>query len=212
MHDVEESYHVKLESFTGPLDLLLHLIRKHEVNIYDIPIALITQQYLEYLNLMKTLNLSFAGEFLVMAATLVQIKSRLLLPRDSEPVVEEGEGEAEDPRDELVRRLVEYQQYKDVSGRLFEQERLWRDVFQRGPGPSSEKPVRDVLLDEVSLFDLLDVLQDVLTRTSEQQLMEVTHDAVTVQDRINVVLERLEEESAVTFSSLFNDVETRSLW
>ena len=210
MQHIEESYHVKLDSFTGPLDLLLHLIRKHEIDIYDIPIALITQQYLEYLNFMKTLNLSFAGEFIVMAATLVQIKSRLLLPRESKQVVEGGdENEAADPRDELVRRLVEYQQYKEASSRLFEQERLWRDVFQRGPTPNSEKHVRDVLLDEVGLFDLLDVLQDVMKRTSARQLMEVTYDTVTVQDRINAVLERLEEESAVTFSSLFKDVQEK---
>ena len=116
MEELEESYQVKLDSFTGPLDLLLHLIRKNEINIYDIPIALITRQYLEYIHFMKDLNLSLAGEFLVMAATLVQIKSRMLLPKEEVEALEEEEGE--DPRHELVRRLVEYQQYKEAAEHL----------------------------------------------------------------------------------------------
>src|SRR5262245_5970519 len=127
------AYQVKLPVFEGPLDLLLHLIKEHRVDIYDIPIALITRQYLEYLDLMKELNLSIAGEFLVMAATLVQIKSRMLLPREEQPESTEPE---EDPREELVRRLVEYQRFKDAAVELEEREAVWRDVFRREPTPT----------------------------------------------------------------------------
>ena len=112
---IELPYHVRLEQFEGPLDLLLHLIKKHEINIYDIPISLITQQYLEYVNLMTSLNLTVAGDFLVMAATLVHIKSRMLLPVDE---TEADEEDGPDPREDLVRRLLEYKQYKDAAGRL----------------------------------------------------------------------------------------------
>lgn len=210
MELTHQPYQVQLESFSGPLDLLLHLIRKNEVNIYDIPIALITQQYLDYLKLMKTLNLTLAGEFLVMAATLVQIKSRMLLPKvEASSDVDEADGE--DPRSELVRRLVEYEQYKEVSGRLWEQERLWRDIFQGGPAPNSEKPAREVLLEDVSFIDLLDALQEVLTRTANQQLFDVTPDSLTVQDRINSILERLEIEPALSFASLFDAAGGRAM-
>ncbi len=208
MEELEESYQVKLDSFTGPLDLLLHLIRKNEINIYDIPIALITRQYLEYIHFMKDLNLSLAGEFLVMAATLVQIKSRMLLPKEEVEALEEEEGE--DPRDELVRRLVEYQQYKEAAGQLSEQERLWRDMFRREPMVPEKSGPREILLEEVGLFDLLEALQDVLTRTESSEFLEITPDTLTVQDRINTILERLEAEPSLTFSALFEDVRNRS--
>ena len=207
MEQTEISYEVKLDAFTGPLDLLLHLIRKHEIDIYDIPISLITHQYLEYLKLMKELNLSFAGEFLVMAATLVQIKSRMLLPQETELPTEEEEGG--DPRSELVRRLVEYQQFKEVAGQLSEQEKIWRDMFQRES--DDPIPVRDVLMDDVNMFDLLGALREVLIRTEAQVLMDITPDTFTVQDRINWIVEQLEETSTINFLSLFDDVENRLL-
>ncbi len=199
MQQVETAYEVKLEAFNGPLDLLLHLIRKHEINIYDIPIALITRQYLEYLQIMKELNLSFAGDFLVMASTLIHIKSRTLLPQETAP--EPGDEEGEDPRSELVRRLVEYQQFKEVAGRLSDQERLWRQVFQREPEQSQS--VRDVLSEDVQVFDLLSALQEVLAQTAVSTGLEFTPDTLTVQDRINNVIERLEETPALTFAALF---------
>ena len=199
MEQVETAYEVKLEAFSGPLDLLLHLIRKHEINIYDIPIALITRQYLEYLQVMKELNLSFAGDFLVMASTLIHIKSRTLLPQ--EPGPESGDEEGEDPRSELVRRLVEYQQFKEVAGRLSDQERLWRQVFQREPEQSQQ--VREVLSEDVQVFDLLSALQEVLAQTAASPELEFTPDTLTVQDRINSVIERLEETPALTFAALF---------
>ena len=208
MEHIEIPYEVKLDAFTGPLDLLLHLIRKHEVNIYDIPISLVTKQYLEYINLMKELNLSYAGEFLVMAATLIQIKSRMLLPQEAEAPMEDEEGE--DPRSELVRRLIEYQQFKDVAGQLTEQEKIWRDMFQREPVHVA--PVRDVLMDDVSMYDLLGALQEVLGRTeAPTSVVEITPDTWTVQDRINGIVERLEETPTINFSSLFDDATTRLL-
>ncbi len=199
MNQVETAYEVKLEAFSGPLDLLLHLIRKHEINIYDIPIALIARQYLEYLQIMKELNLSLAGDFLVMASTLIHIKSRMLLPQ--EPGPEPCDEESEDPRSELVRRLVEYQQFKDVAGRLSEQERLWRQVYQREPEQS--QPVREVFPDDVHAFDLLSALQEVLAQSAGSSVVELTPDTLTVQDRINSVIERLEETSSLTFAALF---------
>lgn len=208
MEQIEIPYEVKLDAFTGPLDLLLHLIRKHEVNIYDIPISLVTQQYLEYLKLMKELNLSFAGEFLVMAATLVQIKSRMLLPQEAASDEEEEEGE--DPRTELVRRLVEYQQFKDVAGQLTEQEKIWRDMFQREAIHVPQ--IREVLMEDVNMYDLLGALQEVLVRTeAPNATVEITLEALTVQDRINGIVERLEENPEITFASLFDDASTRLL-
>ncbi len=205
MELIEPTYEVKLEAFSGPLDLLLHLIRKHEINISDIPIALITRQYLEYLQLMKELNLSFAGDFLVMAATLIHIKSRTLLPQEMEP--EPGEEEGEDPRSELVRQLVEYQQFKEVAGRLSDQERLWRQMFQREPEQSP--PLREVFPDDVQVFDLLSALQEVLAQTDATPGLELTPDTMTVQDRINGVIERLEETPTITFAALFEGATDR---
>ena len=206
MDQLEISYEVKLEAFTGPLDLLLHLIRKHEINIYDIPIFLITKQYLDYIEMMKDLNLSLAGEFLVMASTLLQIKSRMLLPQ--EDPVSEDEEEGEDPRSELVRRLVEYQQYKEAAGELTEQESLWRNIFHREP-VQQPSPVREILVEDVSLFDLLDALQDVLSRTESEVFVNISADTMTVQDRINLIIERLEQEPTLTFSALFDDASNR---
>lgn len=200
MEQLEIPYQVKLEKFEGPLDLLLHLIKKNEINIYDIPIALITQQYLEYLSLMKALNLTVAGEFLVMAATLVQIKARLLLPAD------EGEGDEEDgpdPREELIRRLLEYKQFKDVAGQLDTREREWRDVYGRVEVLPTPAKAAEALLEEVTLFDLVDALQSVLVRTPHRQLMEIEADHLTVKDRMNAVLEILEGKESVTFVALF---------
>lgn len=210
LEEIEEGYQVKLDSFTGPLDLLLHLIRKQEINIYDIPIALITRQFLDYLNLMKNLNLSFAGEFLVMAATLLQIKSRMLLPKEeSENEVEDS---TEDPRDELIRRLVEYERFKEAAFRLSSQEKIWGEAFSREPTQAvREKNEEEVAMDDLNLFDLLGALQEVLNRTTSESFLDVSMDTQTVQDRINAILERLESEAAVNFYSLFDSAYSRSL-
>ncbi len=200
MDQTELPYQVKIENFEGPLDLLLHLIKKNEINIYDIPVALIAQQYLDYLSVMKELNLAVAGEFLVMAATLLHIKSRMLLP------VEETEGDEEDgpdPREELVRRLLEFKQFKEAASQLDYKERLWRDVFTREPGPPVELEQDESLLDEVSLFDLVDALQGVLARHPGKRLVEIIPDNLTVRDRMNAIIESLEGQEAVAFTALF---------
>jgi segregation and condensation protein A len=205
---MELPYHVRLETFEGPLDLLLHLIKKNEINICDIPIALITQQYLDYLSLMTSLNLAVAGDFLVMAATLVQIKSRMLLPPDETQLDEE---DGPDPRDELVRRLMEYKQFKDAANQLDYREHQWRDVFAReGAAPP---PVRadELTLEDVSLFDLVDALQGVLSRTPASRVIQLEAENLTVKDRMAAILEYLEGRESATFVSLFEDQRHRLL-
>lgn len=203
---VDPSYQVRLETFTGPLDLLLHLIKKNEINIYDIPIALITQQYLEYLKLMKTLNLAVAGEFLVMAATLVQIKSRMLLPQDHEAGDEE---EGPDPREELVRRLLEYKQFKEAASRLWAREREWREMFARESETAAGPPNPEMALEGLTLFDLVEALQTVLARVPPERFLEITPDTITIQDRMTAILETLGRQESVTFSALFEGVASR---
>jgi segregation and condensation protein A len=196
----EWPYQVRIENFEGPLDLLLHLIKKNEINIYDIPIALIAQQYLEYLEAMQELNLNVAGDFLVMAATLLQIKSRMLLPLDEST---EDEEEGPDPREELVRRLLEYKTYKEAARQLDGQERMWRDIFSRDPAPTEAFESDETPLENVSLFDLVDALKVVLDRNQGKQLLEITPDNLTVRDRMNVILEMLEGKDSVAFVDLF---------
>jgi segregation and condensation protein A len=198
----EDSYRIRLDEFEGPLDLLLHLIKKNEINIYDIPIALITKQYLDYISTMKSLNLVVAGEFLVMAATLIHIKSRMLLPVEAEGDEDEA---GEDPRAELVRRLLEYKQFKEAAGNLVQRGQQWREVFGRPAlegGQISNLSPEETLL-ELTLFDLVDALQGVLQRVPAKTLIEVTADHLTVKDRMNYILERLEQESALPFDALF---------
>ena len=203
---IELPYQVRLEQFEGPLDLLLHLIKKNEINIYDIPISLIAQQYLEYLGLMTSLNLAVAGDFLVMAATLVHIKSRMLLPADQ---TEGDDEDGPDPREELVLRLLEYKRYKDASTRLDERERLWREVFSREQ-PLPVAPRSDEsLLDDVSLFDLVDALQSIIARSPRQDLIEILPEHLTVKDRMNAILESLADKESVTFPSLFDTPRSR---
>lgn len=200
----EEDYRVQLPVFEGPLDLLLHLIKKSEINIYDIPIALITQQYLEYLDLMKSLNLNIAGEFLVMAATLIHIKSKMLLPPED---LQEEEPE-EDPRAELVHRLLEYQRFKDAAEGLAHREETWREAFRR-PQDCVE-PEQEILLTEVSLFDLMEALRTVLTRVPKEGVMEILPDELSVRQRMSLVMERLERSGGITFDALFEKERTRA--
>lgn len=211
---LDAAYRVHLDEFEGPLDLLLHLIKKNEINIYDIPIAVITKQYLDYISLLKYLNLEVAGEFLVMAATLIHIKSRMLLPAETEG--DEDEEGGEDPRAELVRRLLEYKQFKEAAAGLVERREQWRDVygrpafFERGQVSdlSPNEEVDEASL-ELTLFDLVDAFQDIVQRTPAQAFVEVTPDHLTVKDRMNYILERLEYEAAIPFESLFVPEEGR---
>jgi len=199
------STNFQLEIFEGPLDLLLHLIKKNEVNITDIPIATITEQYLATLELMQTLNLDMAGEFLVMAATLIHIKSRVLLPESDAETDEEEEGG--DPREELMRRLLEYQRFKEAAGELAQRDVLTRDVFVRATAPM-EKPAPTAFR-ELSVFELLTALRRVLERLPKDEFHEVTLEKITVREKMTLVLERLRVDGQVVFESLFTDAGTR---
>ena len=198
------STHVQLEIFEGPLDLLLHLIKKNEVSITDIPIATITEQYLAALDLMQTLSLDVAGEFLVMAATLIHIKSRMLLPAGDD---EADEDEGVDPRDELVRRLLEYQRYKDAASELEQRDILTRDVFIRAAPPMEETVPRGFR--EVSIFELLGALKRVIERLPKDAVHEVTLDKITVREKMTLLLDKLRIQSQILFEALFDDVKTR---
>ncbi|MBH0202783.1 MAG: segregation/condensation protein A [Nitrospira sp.] len=197
----ELPYQVRIENFEGPLDLLLHLIKKNEINIYDIPVAMIAQQYLEYLEAMEVLNLNVAGDFLVMAATLLQIKSKMLLPVDE---TADDEEEGPDPREELVRRLLEYKAFKEAARQLDDQEKVWCETFWREHALSVEEEVEeDLPLENVSLFDLVDALKDVLERNPGSRLIEIAPDNLTVRERMNLILETLEGKDSVSFVALF---------
>ena len=204
-----ESYSVKLEAFEGPLDLLIHLIRKNEVNIYDIPIALITQQYLDYIEVMKELNLDTVGEFLVMAATLIHIKSKMLLPRPES--AEEGEPE-EDPREALVRRLLEHQKFRAAAELLHE-----RAVLRGAQWIRPDGRVADIAGDEyayepeieVDLFSLLAAFRGVLERAKQRPKVLLPPEEVPVEVRIEQLLSRLSETDACGFEDLFSKDDTR---
>ncbi|HXX80942.1 MAG TPA: segregation/condensation protein A [Thermodesulfovibrionales bacterium] len=212
---MEEVYSIKLPVFEGPLDLLLHLINENKVNIYDIPIALITRQYLEFIEMMKELNLDIAGEFLLMAATLIHIKSRMLLP------VEEVAGEEpEDPRFELVQRLIEYQAFKEASLALREREGEWSNIFHRkgrygkqreglfeGGEPLEGEGELDLF--DLSLFDLLGAFKNLLDKASPE-VANITRETLTVKDRISFIVEMIEKQDAIQFEELFQGKGSRT--
>ena len=196
-------YDVKLGVFEGPLDLLLHLIRIDEVEITDIPIARVAEQYLEYLELMRELNLDVAGEYLVMAATLAWIKSRMLLP----PEPGEGEGEVLDPRAELVARLLEYQRFKEVAAELDDRSLLGRDVFP-AHGPELERPPEAEREIEVGLFQLVEAFRAALRRAGPSGAAhEVEVETVTVHERMLVVMRALEARESCEFDEVIVDTE-----
>ena len=198
-------YIFRLEMFEGPLDLLLHLISKNELDIANIPIALITNQYLDYLKLMKVLNLDIAGEYLLMAATLLHIKSKTLLPSSSEQEEEEGE----DPRAELVRRLLEYQKYKQAAVELERRPVLDRDVFIRLIPADPEEPTEEERL-EVSLFELLEAFRGILERVKAETFHEVILDRITVEERVQEILSLLRKENrSIAFQHLFSEQASR---
>lgn len=197
------AFRVALPSFEGPLDLLLHLIREHKLDIFDIPIALITEKYLEYLEAMREINLDIAGEFLVMASTLAHLKSRLLLPRH-EAVGEVEPEEQGDPREELVRRLLEYQKYKEAADSLSRQDILDRDVFPRRVAQVRLPiPEDEIGLAEVSVYKLIEALDRVLERLEPKLQHEVMRERLSLSDAIHQVAERIGAQGRVTFFSLF---------
>jgi segregation and condensation protein A len=202
-----EAYPVRLQNFEGPLDLLLHLIRQHELNVYDIPIALITQQYLEYLEIMQELDLDVAGEFLVMAATLIHIKSRLLLPR---PAPEQLTEDEEDPRDALVRRLVAHQQFKAAAEMLHERETVrsaqWTRPDALVAAIAGEAPEPEL---EVDLFSLMSAFKAVLARAKQRPQVILPGEQISIEARIEQLLGRLSTTEACGFVELFDDVASR---
>lgn len=191
------SYKVKLEVFEGPLDLLLYLIKKNEVDIYDIPIASVTEQYLEYLELMRMLDLNIAGEFLVMAATLIHIKSKMLLPPEEKEILPVEE---EDPREELVRRLLEYKRFKEAAGVLQDLEGQRRQMFTRAATIELESGEKFF---EASLFDLITALTKVLKDVPKDVFQEIVKDEFTVEQKVHDILHILVEKPAIFISELF---------
>lgn len=203
----EEAYNIKIPVFEGPLDLLLHLIRENKIDIYDIPISVITSRYLEYIGMMKELNLDIAGEFLVMAATLIHIKSRMLLPIDETADVQEED----DPRFELVQRLIEYQAFKEASLALKEKEEEWSNVFHReASGKDSEAEEEGELsLFDLSLFDLIGAFKQILDK-APPEVIGITRETLTVKDRIAFIIEKLENQETIRFEDLFEGAAARS--
>ena len=201
--DPKNLTHVKLPVFEGPLDLLLYLIKKDEIDIYDIPIERITSQYLDYLRLIKMLDLEVAGEYLVVAATLVYIKSRVILPHDQRPP--EDETDEDDPRWELVRQLVEYKKYKDAAFELQQCLARQEDIHSRGGSVKPDLGADGSLpFDKVGLFDLLSVFQKVLSRANaNEDLKDIFEDRFTVSDKIQFIQGLLIERSRVVFEELF---------
>lgn len=200
-------YEVRLEIFEGPLDLLLHLIHRNEVSITDIPIALITSQYLDTVSLMQSLNLDVAGEYLVMAAYLTFIKSQMLLPPVRDDDADES-GPQEDPRDDLVAHLLEYKRYKESAECFGSLPLLGRDVFAREASDTRDEPVSAAPID-VSIDDLLAALRHVLLKAAREHGIELQPERLHVKDRMRLILERLETVDRLRFDELLNADESR---
>jgi segregation and condensation protein A len=203
----DQEYRIELPAFEGPLDMLLHLIQKHELDILDIPIGFITEKYLEYLRLMQNLAIDVASEYLVMAATLAHIKSKMLLPAPPPGQDEDGDEEEGDPREDLIRRLLEYQKYKAAAADLDARGALGRDVFLRG-APVVES-TGSAPLAEVGVYALLDAFSKILARTKVELTHEVSFDRMTITERIQQLSESLRERRRTRFEELVGDVKTR---
>lgn len=199
----ENSYHVSLEIFEGPLDLLLHLIKENNIDIFNIPVAKITQQYMSYIEAMQTLNLNVAGEFLLMASTLAHIKSKLLLPPD--PTQDDDSEEGKDPRNELVRRLLEYQKYKNAAENLFTLPQLDRDVFVRIPVRQIILQEQPVELAEVSVFKLVQAFHKILDGLPSTHTHDVGREYYSIRDCAKEIENKLKEniDGKMYFSALF---------
>ncbi|HPC60924.1 MAG TPA: segregation/condensation protein A [Verrucomicrobiota bacterium] len=202
-------YKVKFEVFEGPLDLLLYLIKKEEVDIYQVNLTRLAEQFIEYIETLRLLDLEVAGEFLVMAATLMYIKSRELLPKDQQ-VQLEGEDEGEDPRWELIRQLVEYKKFKDAAAQLAELEARQEQVFPRAPVKlefESEPPRRL----EASIFDLVNAVSAILQRVAQREdQRDIFEDKWSVSEKIEFVLREISERPQLRFSDLFQGVTSRA--
>lgn len=199
----DEELKLRLGEFAGPLDLLLHLIRKEQVNIFDLPIARITDEYLRYLRLMKELDIAVAGDFLVMAATLIEIKSKMLLPR--EPLEELGEEEIEDPRRALVERLLEHQKFKNAAQMLWSKATVEQSVFPRGKIETDDENPEI----RVGVFDLLNVFQKILARHKKEIALEIEREEMTLAEMLATLRERLQKEKEISVTGLFQQTHTK---
>jgi segregation and condensation protein A len=200
-------YKIKLEIFEGPLDLLLYLVKKDHLNIYDIPISKVTEQYLQYLELMKFLDLNIAGEFLVMAATLMQIKSKMLLPAEENP---EAQAEPDDPRAELVKRLLEYEKFKEIADNLRQRESTQQEVFKRPALEiNKEVPQETETYFEASLFDLISAFSKALEEVPREVFYEVIKDEFTVEEKVHHILHTLLVAPSLRLSELFSQARNK---
>jgi len=195
----DDIYRVQItDIFEGPLDLLVHLIKKNEVDIYDIPIALITKQYLDYIQWLKSMNIELAGDFLVMAATLAQVKSKMLLP------AAEDDEDQEDPRQEITRPLMEYLKLKSAADDLAGRTLLGKDTFTREHGDEDYLSDEDEDMIKIGLFELIDAFQKILKNVSSDHLVDLTADNISVKDRIYEIVDIFEKQNSVTFNELFS--------
>src|SRR5438876_1473874 len=205
--DMDSDYKVKLEIFEGPLDLLLFLIKRDEIDIYDISIERITRQYLEYLQAFKELNIDIAGEFVVMAANLIYLKSRSLLPLDQQPPEEEAE--EDDPRWDLIRQLIEYKKFKEAAAQLHDRALEQERIFTRDGG-SVAMPDALLPLHEVGIFQLIHAFQEVIKRVeAREDLQEIFGERFSVSDKIEKILQRVGDGTPVRFSDLFGQIVSR---
>jgi segregation and condensation protein A len=200
----EKAYKVRLQTFEGPLDLLLHLVKTNELDLYNLPIAVITDQYLQYLDMFEQLNLDVAGEYLVMAATLMYLKSRLLLPID-----EEDEEEQEDPAGDLVRQLAEYQRYREAAEELRDRALLGRDVFRRPPSPPERDGSEETPFQPVELSDLFEALRRVLKTLVARRPHVLDGEEYSVGDAVRTMVARLRTAERIDFTALFGTDATR---
>ncbi len=198
-----EDLKIKLGDFAGPLDLLLFLIKQEQANIFDIPIARITEKYLEYIRLMKRLDIAVAADFLVMAATLIEIKSKMLLPRD--PKAEGEDDEFEDPRKELVDRLLEYEKFKSAAGMLYERSTIEQAIFTRGPIDSDDNNAEI----NATVFDILTVFQKVVARHKEDIKMEIEREEISLADMIKNLTRRLHEQKELSLLTVFEEMRSK---
>ena len=205
---METDYKVKLEVFEGPLDLLLYLIKRDEIDIYDISIERITRQYLEYLQAFKELNIDVAGEFIVMAANLIYLKSRSLLPADQQPPEEDAE--EDDPRWDLIRQLIEYKKFKEAAAQLHARELEQERIFARDGGSSAAIADGPLRLREVGIFELIHAFQTVIKRVeAREDLREIFGERFSVSEKIDLILQRVGNGAAVRFSDLFGEIVSR---
>lgn len=203
VRDSADELKIKIGEFAGPLDLLLFVIRQEQANIFDIPIARITEKYLEYIQIMKRLDIAVAADFLVMAAQLIEIKSKMLLPRD--PTLPVGEDEIDDPRKELVDRLLEYEKFKTAAGMLHERSTIESAIFTRGPIESDENNAEI----DASVFDLLTVFQKIVARHVDEIKMEIEREEISLADMIKNLRSRIFELGEVNLLSFFEEMRSK---